>query len=329
MVMAKRRFIQAINDAMFEEMERDPRIILFGEDVEISMFGDTKGLRDHFGPDRVRDTPICEALLTGMAVGMAAAGWRPVLHMMFSNFMYTGFDAIANQMSKLHLMTGGQMKLPITVMAGFGGGRSTAAQHSDCPYPLFMNLGGINVAVPSNAGDAKGLFKTAVRSNDPAIFLEPGGRGGELGEVPDGEHLVSFGKAAIRREGRDVTIVAIGAMVKLADQAAKALAANGVEAEIIDPRTLVPLDEETILASIAKTRRLVIVDEARDRCSAASQIAAVAADRGFGLLKAPVKRVTVPNVCMPYAPVLERSVYPSSERIVSTVLVLVSNQEAI
>jgi pyruvate dehydrogenase E1 component beta subunit len=185
------------------------------------------------------------------------------------------------------------------------------------------------VAVPSNAGDAKGLFKTAVRSNDPAIFLEPGGRGGELGEVPEGEHLVSFGKAAIRREGRDVTIVAIGAMVKLADQAAKTLAANGVEAEIIDPRTLVPLDEETILASIAKTRRLVIVDEARDRCSAASQIAAVAADRGFDFLKAPVKRVTVPNVCMPYAPALERSVYPNSERIVSTVLALVSNQEAI
>lgn len=212
-------------------------------------------------------------------------------------------------------------------MAGFGGGRSTAAQHSDCPYPLFMNLGGINVAVPSNAGDAKGLFKTAVRSNDPAIFLEPGGRGGELGDVPEGDHIVPFGKAAIRREGHDVTIVAIGAMVKLADQAAKSLSVQGIEAEIIDPRTLVPLDEGSVLASLAKTGRLVIVDEARDRCSAASHIAAVAADAGFGLLKAPVKRVTVPNVCMPYAPILERSVYPSADRITSAVTALLSNQE--
>ena len=313
--MVKRRLIQAINDALFEEMERDPRVVLFGEDVEISMFGDTKGLRERFGPDRVRDTPICEALLTGMAVGMAAAGWRPVLHMMFANFMYTGFDAIANQMAKLHLMRGGQMKLPITVIAGFGGGRSTAAQHSDCPYPLFMNLGGLNVAVPSNAGDAKGLLKSAVRSNDPVIFLEPGGRGGEMGEVPEGEHLVPFGKSSVRRTGSDVTIVAIAAMVKLAEQAAKRLAEEGIDAEIIDPRTLVPLDEDGILASLARTGRLMIVDEARDRCSAASQIAAVAADRGFGLLAAPVKRVTVPNVCMPYAPVLERSVYPNVERI--------------
>lgn len=325
--MAKRRMIQAINDAMFEEMERDPRIVLFGEDVEISMFGDTKGLRERFGPDRVRDTPICEALLTGMAVGMAAAGWRPVLHMMFANFMYTGFDAIANQMAKLRLMTGGQIKLPITVMAGFGGGRSTAAQHSDCPYPLFMNLGGINVAVPSNAGDAKGLFKTAVRSDDPAIFLEPGGRGGEMGEVPDGDHLVPFGRVSVRRSGSDVTIVAISAMVKLAEQAAKQLAQEGIEAEIIDPRTLVPLDEDGILASLSRTGRLVVVDEARDRCSAASQIAAVAADRGFSMLKGPVRRVTVPDVCMPYAPVLERSVYPNAERIVTAVRDVMKSRE--
>lgn len=317
--MAKRRMIQAINDAMFEEMERDPRIVLFGEDVEISMFGDTKGLRERFGPDRVRDTPICEALLTGMAVGMAAAGWRPVLHMMFANFMYTGFDAIANQMAKLRLMTGGQMKLPITIMAGFGGGRSTAAQHSDCPYPLFMNLGGVLVAVPSNAGDAKGLFKSAVRSDDPVIFLEPGGRGGEMGEVPDGDYLVPFGRASVRRSGSDVTIVAISAMVKLAEQAAKQLAQDGIEAEILDPRTLVPLDEDGILASLSRTGRLVVVDEARDRCSAASQIAAVAADRGFAMLKGPVRRVTVPDVCMPYAPVLERSVYPNAERIADVV----------
>jgi len=175
------------------------------------------------------------------------------------------------------------------------------------------------VAVPSNAGDAKGLFKSAVRSDDPVIFLEPGGRGGEMGEVPDGDHLVPFGRASVRRSGSDVTIVAISAMVKLAEQAAKQLAQDGIEAEILDPRTLVPLDEDGILASLSRTGRLVVVDEARDRCSAASQIAAVAADRGFAMLKGPVRRVTVPDVCMPYAPVLERSVYPNAERIADVV----------
>ena len=175
--MARKRLIQAINDALTEEMERDERVILFGEDVEISMFGDTVGLLERFGPDRVRNTPICEATLSGMAVGAAAAGYRVILHMMFSNFIYTGFDAIANQMAKIRLMTGGQIMLPVTVIAGYGGGRSTAAQHSDTPYPALMNLGGINVAVPSTPADAAGLLKTAIRGNNPT-FLPRGGRPG-------------------------------------------------------------------------------------------------------------------------------------------------------
>ncbi len=315
--MAKKRLIPAINEALVEEMERDERVILFGEDVEISMFGDTLGLLERFGPDRVHNTPICEATLTGMAVGAAAAGYRVILHMMFSNFIYTGFDAIANQMAKIRLMTGGQIKLPITVIAGYGGGRSTAAQHSDTPYPALMNLGGINVVVPSTPADAKGLMKTSIRGDNPTFFLEAGGRGGERGEVPDGDHLVPFGEAAIREEGADVTLVSVGAMMKPTLAAAKKLAADGISAEVIDCRTLVPLDTETIKASVAKTGRLVVVDEARDRCSAASQIAAVIADEAFDDLKAPIKRVTVPNICMPYAPNVEKPLLPNPERIVA------------
>lgn len=313
--MAKRRLIPAINDALFEEMARDDKVILFGEDVEISMFGDTKGLVARFGPERVRNTPISEALLTGMAVGAASAGYRVILHMMFGNFMYTGFDAIANQLAKLRFMTAGQMRFPVTLIAGYGGGRSIAAQHSDTPYPLFMNLGGLNIAVPATSADAKGLLKTAIRGDNPTIFLEAGGRGGENSEVPDGDVCIPFGKARVHRPGNDITLIAIGAMVKPALQAANQLADEGIEAEVLDPRTLVPLDEAAILASLAKTGRLVIVDESRDRCSAASHISAIAADRGFADLRAPIKRVTVPNVALPYAPILERSVFPDVDRI--------------
>lgn len=316
--MAKKRLIPAINEALVEEMERDEKVILFGEDVEISMFGDTLGLLEKFGPDRVRNTPICEATLTGMAVGAAAAGYRVILHMMFSNFIYTGFDAIANQMAKIRLMTGGQITLPITVIAGYGGGRSTAAQHSDTPYPALMNLGGINVVVPSTPADAKGLMKTSIRNDNPVFYLEAGGRGGERGEVPDGEHLVPLGEAAIRREGNDITLVSVGAMMKPTFQAAQALEADGIDAEVIDCRTLVPLDTATVIESVKKTGRLVVVDEARDRCSAASHIAAVIADNAFSSLKAPIKRVTVPDICMPYAPNVEKPLLPNPESIQAT-----------
>ncbi len=203
--MAKKRYIQAINEALFEEMERDPKVILFGEDVELAIMGDCRGLTERFGRNRIRNTPISEQSLTGMAVGAAAAGHRVILHLMFSNFIYTGMDAIGNQMAKMRLMSGGQAKLPITVIASYGGGGSNAAQHSDTAYPPVMNLGGINVLTPATPGDAKGLLKTAIRGNNPSFFMEAGGRGGEQGEVPEGEHLVPFGKAhhCPRRQGRD------------------------------------------------------------------------------------------------------------------------------
>jgi len=323
--MAKRRLIQAINDTLFEEFRRDSSVILIGEDVEISLFGDTRGLSQEFGPARIRNTPISEALITGMALGAAAAGHRVIAHLMFSNFMYTGFDSIANQASKLRYMTGGQVNFPVTYIAAYGGGKSIAAHHSDTPYPLLMNLGGINVVVPSTAFDAKGLLKTCIRGNDPSFFLEAGGRGGEMGEVPDEDYTIPLGKGVIRIEGADVTIVAIGSMVKLAMTAATGLNKDGISAEVIDPRTLVPLDEDMILSSVKKTGRLVIVDESRDRCSAASHIAAVVADRAFNDLKAPIKRVTVANVAMPYAPNLERLVMPSVDRILEVVTQLVES----
>jgi len=318
--MAKKRIIQAINDGLMEEMARDPKVILFGEDVEISLFGDTRGLHSKFGPARVRNTPISENLLTGMAVGAAAAGYRVIAHMMFGNFIYTGFDSIANQAAKLRFMTGGQMRLPITYMAVYGGGKSIAAQHSDTPYPLLMNLGGINVVVPSTPADAKGLLKAAIRNDNPTFFLQAGGRGGEQGEVPEEEYVTPLGRADVKRIGTDATIVAIGAMVRPALRAAESLQKeSGLSVEVIDPRTLVPLDEATILESVAKTGRLVVADEARDRCSAASHIAAVVCDRGFSSLLSPVKRVTVPDVAMPYAPSLEKAVFPDAQRIADAV----------
>lgn len=317
--MARKRMIQAMNEAILEEMERDPSIVLFGEDVKASLFGDTKGLWKRFGPDRVRDTPICEALISGMAVGAAAAGRRVICHMMFGNFVYTGMDAIANQAAKLRYMTNGQITLPITFLAVSGGGRSAAAQHSDAVHPVLANLGGIKVVMPGSPADAKGLLKAAIRDDDPVFFLQAAGRGGEPGEVPDEDYVIPLGQACIRRPGRDLTLVAIGSMVRPAVKCAEALAGEGIEVEVVDPRTVVPLDLETILASVRRTGRLIVVDEARDTCSSASHIAALAAEHAFDALRAPIRRVTVPDCCIPYAPVLERAVLPGIDRIEAAV----------
>jgi pyruvate/2-oxoglutarate/acetoin dehydrogenase E1 component len=327
--MPRRRLIQAIGDALVEEMERDPRVVCYGEDVELSITGDMRGLHERFGHDRIRNTPICEATLTGMAVGLAAAGYRVVVHMMFSNFFYTGMDAIGNQMTKLRLMTGGQVELPITIIATYGAGAANAAQHSDAAYPMLVNLGGCNVLVPSTPADAKGLLKTAIRGRNPSFFLEPSGRGGEMGEVPDGEHLVPFGAAALVHEGDDVTVVAIGRMVKPALAAANRLAEVGVGVDLIDPRTLVPFDEASVLASVAKTGHLVVVDEAREACGMASQIAAIVAEKGFSLLKGPIRRVANPNLAIPYAPIAERAVIPGEEHITAAVLAAVGREEKV
>ena len=317
--MAKQRLIQAINEALLEEMERDPKVILFGEDVKISLFGDTRGLAERFGDQRVRNTPIAETAMTGMAVGAAAAGYRVVCHMMFANFLYTGFDAIANKAAKLRYMTAGQIRLPIVYMVVMGAGRSAGAQHSDVPYPMLMNLGGIKVAVPSTPADAKGLLKAAIRDDNPVVFLQPARRGGEHGEVPEGDHVVPLGLADIKRPGNDVTIVAIGAMVRHALRAADLLQREGISAEVVDPRTLFPLDSATLLASVRRTGRLVVVDEARATCGAASEILALVAEQAFDRLTAPPKRVAVADVAIPYAPSLEKAVLPDEHAVARAV----------
>ena len=325
--MARTRLITAINDALREEMERDEKVILFGEDVEASIFGDTRGLIDLFGPRRVRNTPISENTLTGMTVGAAASGYRVVLHLMFANFVYTGMDGIANQIARARLMSGAQIDLPITIIASYGGGRANAAQHSDTPFSPVMSLGGIHVLAPSNPADAKGLLKSAIRCNDPVIFFEPGGRGGEIGEVPDEDYLTPIGEAAVLREGNDVTLIGMGSTMRMTIQAADKLGTEGIESTVVDVRSLAPLDEETLCGAVSNTGRVVIVDESRDRCSAASQIAAILADRCFGYLRAPIKRVTTPDCSLPYAPASEKFLLPSTGKILAAANVVLTTGE--
>lgn len=314
--MARMRLVQAVNQALREEMIRDDSVIILGEDISISLFGDTRGLLDEFGPERIWDTPISEALLTGATVGLAATGMRPVFHMMFGNFLYTGWDGIANLAAKFRYMTGGQARVPLVYMAVFGGGRSQGAHHSDAMHPMLMNLG-LKVVLPATPADAKGLMKAAIRDDDPVVFLQSAGRGGEVGEVPDGDYVVAIGSAEVKRSGRDVTIVALGACVRHAMAAAETLSASGIDAEVIDPRTVFPLDRATILSSVGRTGRLVVVDEARESCSAASEISAIVAEEAFDSLRAPIARVTTPNVPMPFSPPLEKALLPSPQRIVA------------
>jgi pyruvate/2-oxoglutarate/acetoin dehydrogenase E1 component len=317
--MTRLRMIQAINQALHEEMARDERVVVIGEDVTISIFGDTRGLAERFGPDRVMDTPLSEALLSGMAVGAAATGLRPVLHLMFGNFLYTAWDAIANQAAKLRYMTGGQISMPLVFMAVFGGGRSQGAQHSDSMHSMLVNLAGLKVVMPATPADAKGLMKAAIRDNNPVVFLQSAGRGGELGEVPDGDWVVPLGVADVKRPGTAVTVIAIGAMVRLAMRAAEALAPEGVSVEVVDPRTLRPLDTATLLKSVRKTGRVVVVDEGRLGAGMASEIAAHIAEHAFGSLRAPIRRVAAADVPIPFSPDLEREVLPSEQRVTEAI----------
>ena len=257
--------------------------------------------------------------MTGMAVGAAAAGYRPICHLLYGNFIYTGFDSIANQAAKLKYMTAGQVKLPIVYMAVIGGGRSAAAQHSDIPYPALMNLGGVKVVVPSNSRTAKGLLKSAIRDDNPVFYLTAAG-GGRPEEVPDDDnYLIPIGKSEVINQGNDVTIISIGSMTLKALQATKKLNEKGVGVDLIDLLSLVPIDEDTIINSLKKTGRVIIVDEARDICSAASHISAILSDKAFKYLKSPIKRVTVKDVAIPYSPILESHVIPEVADIVNCI----------
>jgi acetoin:2,6-dichlorophenolindophenol oxidoreductase subunit beta len=313
--MAMTTYVQAINDALREEMERDPLTFVMGEDVVLSAFGATKGLVDKFGLERVRNTPIAEAGFVGAAVGAAMAGTRPICEVEFASCFYCAFDQVCNQAAKLRYMSGGQAKLPITFRCVYGAMGGAAAQHSETVYAQFLSVPGLKIAVPSSPADVKGLLKSAIRDDNPVIVFEHGSLGRHREEIPPGEHLVPLGKAAIKHPGDDVTIVAIGAMVPKALKVAEKLANEKISVEVLDPRTLVPLDEDAILTSVEKTNHAIVFDEGHLRGGAATDIAAMIGERGFDFLDGPVKRVTSLDVPIPFSPPLEKAAIADEARL--------------
>jgi len=329
--MAKKSFRQAINEALAQEMRRDPTVVVMGEDVAGGMgapgeddawggpLGVTKGLMPEFGRERVLDTPISESAFIGAAAGAAATGLRPVAELMFVDFMGVCFDQIFNQAAKFRYMFGGKAVTPLVVRTMYGAGFRAASQHSQCLYPVFTHIPGLKVAVPSSPYEAKGLLIQAIRDDDPVIFFEHKVMYDDEEEVPDEAYTVPFGEANLTREGDDATIVAIGRMVQFANQAADALEKEGVSVTVVDPRTTSPLDEDTILECVEDTGRLVVVDEAHPRCNMATDIAALVAQNAFGALEAPVKMVTPPHTPVPFAPELEDAYVPGRDRIADAV----------
>jgi pyruvate dehydrogenase E1 component beta subunit len=312
-------FVQAINEAIAEEMTRDERVFVMGEDVRLSAFGTTGGLVEKFGPERVRNTPISETGFVGAGIGAAITGYRPVVEIQIATFFWVAMDQICNQASKLRYMSGGQATLPITLRTVNGVIGSAAAQHSETMYSNFLNTPGLKIAVPSNPHDAKGMLKAAIRDDNPVLFFEHLRLGAKKGPVPETDYLVPLGKAAVVREGKDVTLIAIAWMVDIALDAAKKLEADGISAEVIDVRSLVPLDKDTILGSVRKTGRAVVIDEAHKTGSAASEIAATIAEEAFSALRAPVRRVCSLDVPIPFSPAMENFVIPDSAKVIAAV----------
>ncbi|KAI5916275.1 alpha-ketoacid dehydrogenase subunit beta [Thauera sp. 2A1] len=322
---------QAINEALDQEMSRDPSVIVMGEDnaggagapgeedAWGGVLGVTKGLF-HKHPGRVLDTPISESGFIGAAVGAACNGLRPVAELMFVDFMGVCLDQIFNQAAKFKYMFGGKAQTPVVIRTMYGAGFRAAAQHSQCLYNVFTHIPGLKVVVPSNPYDAKGLLIQAIRDNDPVIFMEHKVLYTMQGEVPEESYTIPFGEANVLREGDDVTIVAFGRMVNFASEAAAAAQKKGVHCEVIDPRTTSPLDEDTILESVEKTGRLVVVDESNPRCSMASDIAALVAQKAFGALKAPIELVTAPHVPVPFSDALEDLYVPGVARIEAAIM---------
>jgi pyruvate/2-oxoglutarate/acetoin dehydrogenase E1 component len=321
--MAVTTYIQAINQALAEEMERDPLTFVMGEDVVLSAFGATKGLIDKFGPKRVRNTPIAEAGFVGAAVGAAMAGTRPICEVEFASFFYCAFDQVCNQAAKLRYMSGGQARMPITFRCVYGAMGGAAAQHSETVYAQFLSVAGLKLVVPSNPSDMKGLLKSAIRDDNPVIVFEHGALGGHREEIPTGEHLVPLGKAAIKRAGENVTVIAIGAMVPRAMKVADRLAKESISVEVVDPRTLIPLDEDAILSSVEKTNRAIVFDEGHLRGGAATDIAALIGEKGFDFLDGPVMRVTSLDVPIPFSPPLEKAALASEARLETAIRQLV------
>lgn len=329
--MPVKTYLQAINETLAQEMRRDENVVIIGEDVAGGagaggqrdayggVMGVTKGLFGEFGESRVIDTPITESAIIGMAAGAAATGLRPVAELMFIDFIGVCFDQIYNQAAKFRYMFGGKNETPLVIRSMGGAGLRGAAQHSQMLHPMLTAVPGLKVVMPANAYDAKGLLTQAIRDNDPVFFVEHKSLYATSCEVPDEEYCINFGEAALTREGDDVTIVAFSAMVNVANAAADILAKEGISVEVIDPRTTSPIDEESILESVENTGRLVVVDESPERCSLASDVAAIVAEKGFSSLKAPIKRVTCPFTPVPFSPSLEDLYVPSAANVVAAV----------
>ncbi|MCD0502294.1 alpha-ketoacid dehydrogenase subunit beta [Bordetella petrii] len=317
--MAELRFAHAINRALAECMEEDPTVFVFGEDIAEAggPFGVTRGLHARFGSDRIRDTPISEASMANAAVGAALSGLKPVLEIMFMDFMTLTMDALVNQAAKARFMFGGQASVPMVVRTPHGGGISAGPQHSQCLEAWFAHIPGLKVVCPSNPADAYGLLKSAIRDPDPVVFVENKALYAAKGEVPDDAGPIPMGQARLVRPGRDLTVVAYGAAVHKAELAARTLAGQGIEAEVLDLRTIQPWDEQAVLASLKRTHRLLIVHEAVEAFGVGAEIAARMADIGFDELDAPIVRVAAPFVPVPFAPSLEAQYQPQEADVVA------------
>lgn len=311
--MREIRFNRAIMEAMQEEMRRDDTVFIMGEDVEAGIMGKTFGMIDEFGPERIRNTPLAEVGFVGAGVGAAAAGARPIVELMFWMLSYVAMDQICNQAAKMRYMFGGQAKLPLVIRGSAATG--AAAQHSDSVHSMFMHVPGLKIVAPSTPYDAKGLLKTAIRDDNPVLFFEASNLNALRGPVPEEEYTIPFGVADIKREGTDVTVVAISRMVHNALAAAEALAEDGISVEVVDPRTLVPMDTETIRSSVKKTGRLVVADEAQPTCGASAEIMALVVEDEdtFSCLDAPIQRVARKPVPVPFSPPMERFMTPGTE----------------
>jgi len=317
MKIKKITYAQAIAEAIDEEMQRDKNIILLGEDVGKlgGNFKATVGLYEKYGEWRVRDTPISENSFTGLGLGAALTGLRPIVEIMFSDFMMLAGDQIGNQAAKIRYMSGGQAMVPLTIRTTLGGGRSSAAQHSQSLQAIVCHIPGLKVVMPSSAAEAKGLLKTAIRDDNPVIFFEHKMEYNKTYEVPEEEYTIPFGVANIIKEGKDITIVGTSNQALKALQAAEELAKEGIDAEIIDPRTLVPLDKNTIIKSAKKTGKLLIVDEGYERCGVAGEIAMSILKDVFYYLDAPIERLTTANLPLPFSPALEFPIIPDKKKI--------------
>ena len=314
-------FMEATREVLAAAMETDPRIFVVGEGIGArgGNFATTLGLYERFGPERLRDTPISERGFVGMCCGAAMTGTRPVVDFMFLDFILDAMGELINQISKIQYMSSGRLKMPILLRGCIGIGHAAATHHSGSYYPIFTHIPGFRVVVPSNAYDAKGLFATAIRSDDPVLFLEHKSLIFNKGQVPEEDYAIPFGQARIAQKGTDCTVVAIGSMVDKTLSACASLAAEGVSVEVVDPRTVAPLDMETILASVHKTGRLLVVDETFQPCGIGAEIAAQVVDRGFDDLDAPIRRLNGAHAPTPYSPPLESAIVPNPQSIAQSI----------